>query len=101
MVSSMVAVLKAGGTYVPLDGEYPAERLRYMVKDSGVRVLVLTGREGGVKQEGTQGVEVVEYGKAVEAVAAEEEGGRLWSSNPGSKRDRRQAAYVMEGSGSP
>ncbi|HEX7772879.1 MAG TPA: amino acid adenylation domain-containing protein, partial [Pyrinomonadaceae bacterium] len=44
MVVSILAVLKAGGVYVPLDREYPAERLNFMCSDAGV-ALVLTKRE--------------------------------------------------------
>ncbi len=40
MVVALLGVLKAGGAYVPLDPHYPAERLRYMVRDAGVAVLV-------------------------------------------------------------
>ncbi|HEX2207374.1 MAG TPA: non-ribosomal peptide synthase/polyketide synthase [Longimicrobium sp.] len=40
LIISILAVLKAGGCYVPLDPEYPAERLRMMLADAGVRVLV-------------------------------------------------------------
>ena len=37
---ALLGVLKAGGVYVPLDAEYPEERLRYLAKDSGVAVVV-------------------------------------------------------------
>ncbi|MDV9034465.1 amino acid adenylation domain-containing protein [Pseudomonas sp. RAC1] len=40
MVVGVLAVLKAGGTYVPLDPEYPAERLSYMMQDSGLHLLL-------------------------------------------------------------
>ena len=40
MVIAVLAVLKAGGAYVPLDPTFPVERLRYMVEDSGAKVLV-------------------------------------------------------------
>ena len=38
---AMLALLKAGASYVPLDPEYPRQRLEYMIQDSGVE-LVLT-----------------------------------------------------------
>ncbi|MFD3838109.1 amino acid adenylation domain-containing protein [Streptomyces sp. NPDC058642] len=34
LVVALLAVLKAGGAYLPLDAGYPAERLAYMVEDS-------------------------------------------------------------------
>ena len=43
MVAGIVGILKAGGVYVPLDPGYPQERLRWVVEDAGVGV-VLTQR---------------------------------------------------------
>ena len=37
---AMLAVLKAGGCYVPLDPSAPPERLAFMLQDSGARVLL-------------------------------------------------------------
>jgi amino acid adenylation domain-containing protein len=36
MIIGLLAILKAGGAYVPLDPTYPADRLAYMIEDSGV-----------------------------------------------------------------
>ncbi|HKE48127.1 MAG TPA: amino acid adenylation domain-containing protein [Rhodanobacteraceae bacterium] len=41
MLVAVVAVMKSGAAYVPLDPEFPAERLAHMVADSGLK-LVLT-----------------------------------------------------------
>jgi amino acid adenylation domain-containing protein/non-ribosomal peptide synthase protein (TIGR01720 family) len=43
MVLAMLATLKAGGAYVPIDPAYPTERVRFMVEDSGIAVLLTKG----------------------------------------------------------
>ncbi len=40
----LIAILKAGGAYLPLDPGYPAERLRFMLEDSGATVLLAQRR---------------------------------------------------------
>jgi amino acid adenylation domain-containing protein len=40
MIIGLLAILKAGGGYVPLDPEYPPDRLSYMMEDSGIRLLL-------------------------------------------------------------
>lgn len=44
MAVAVLAVLKAGGAYVPLDPAYPAERLRLMLEDADIRVLLTDER---------------------------------------------------------
>ena len=44
MVLAMVGILKAGGAYVPIDPAYPPGRLRFMVEESGIAVLLTQGR---------------------------------------------------------
>jgi amino acid adenylation domain-containing protein len=40
MVVSLLAILKAGAAYVPLDPVYPRRRLSFMLEDSGAKVLI-------------------------------------------------------------
>lgn len=40
MMVSLLAIHKAGCAYVPLDPVYPADRLAYMVEDSGLKLLI-------------------------------------------------------------
>ncbi|HSG40608.1 MAG TPA: amino acid adenylation domain-containing protein, partial [Thermoanaerobaculia bacterium] len=48
MVAAILGVLKAGAAYVPLDPEYPAERLAFMVEDSGVAVTLTEESLAGI-----------------------------------------------------
>ncbi|WP_339371046.1 amino acid adenylation domain-containing protein [Paenibacillus elgii] len=41
MVVGMLAVLKAGGAYMPIDPGYPEDRIKYMLQDSGAKVLLV------------------------------------------------------------
>ncbi|MEM7350068.1 MAG: amino acid adenylation domain-containing protein [Acidobacteriota bacterium] len=40
LMVALFGVLKAGGAYLPLDPDYPEDRLRFMLRDSGARVLI-------------------------------------------------------------
>jgi amino acid adenylation domain-containing protein len=39
-IISMFAVLKAGGVYVPLDPQAPVDRIGYIIRNCGIRVLI-------------------------------------------------------------
>ena len=40
MIVSILAVLKSGGAYVPIDPEYPYERIKYILKDTKSNILL-------------------------------------------------------------
>ncbi|HEX8273217.1 MAG TPA: amino acid adenylation domain-containing protein, partial [Longimicrobiaceae bacterium] len=93
MVVALLGVLKAGGAYVPLDPAYPAERLAYMLADSGVRVL-LTGAAVRGALAVPEGVEVVDVAGAEAELAGEAE------ESPDSGVAPANLAYVIYTSGS-
>ncbi|MDQ8732874.1 amino acid adenylation domain-containing protein, partial [Bradyrhizobium sp. LHD-71] len=55
MMVALLAVTKAGGAYLPLDPDYPSERLAHMLRDSGARLVLTQGtlrdRFAGVLKE--------------------------------------------------
>ncbi len=40
MIIGILAILKAGGAYLPIDPEYPKERIEYMIEDSKLNILL-------------------------------------------------------------
>ena len=44
MVIGALAILRSGAAYVPIDPTYPAERMRYIIEDSGVAMILATPR---------------------------------------------------------
>ncbi|HET9227118.1 MAG TPA: AMP-binding protein, partial [Thermoanaerobaculia bacterium] len=46
LVVAMLAVLKAGGAWLPLDPSYPPERMRGILEDSGASLLEIEDAEG-------------------------------------------------------
>lgn len=92
MVVGLLAILKAGGAYVPLDPTYPAERLAFMLEDSGSKVLLTQERLTGVLP--ADGVRVVCVDRDWPAIAEEE------MTNPESGVEPRNLAYAIYTSGS-
>ncbi|MFL5385967.1 MAG: amino acid adenylation domain-containing protein, partial [Longimicrobiaceae bacterium] len=93
MIAGALAILKAGGAYVPIDPAYPAERLRYLLDDAGVRVVVapLAASAEGLPLEG---VDVVALDAEAEAIASQS------PEDPGVEVGADNLAYVIYTSGS-
>ncbi|HEX6910892.1 MAG TPA: non-ribosomal peptide synthetase, partial [Longimicrobium sp.] len=88
-----LAVLKAGGAYLPLDAAYPAERLRYMLADSGAR-LVVSGRGLPAGLDAADGPALVDLRAEAGAIDAHPE------TPPRVAARTEQLAYVIYTSGS-
>jgi amino acid adenylation domain-containing protein len=62
MIVAILAILKAGGAYLPIDPDYPEERIKYMLKDSSARILV------SVLSEVSEVSEVSEISEGIEII---------------------------------
>ncbi|HEX6912007.1 MAG TPA: amino acid adenylation domain-containing protein, partial [Longimicrobium sp.] len=69
LVVALLAVLKAGAAYVPLDPAYPHERLAYMRRDADV-ALVLVDGEAPAWAQGARVVSLAAERSAVDALPA-------------------------------
>ncbi|MFG3497629.1 amino acid adenylation domain-containing protein [Streptomyces sp. NPDC047928] len=95
LVIALLAVMKAGAAYLPLDADHPQDRIAYMLSDAGARTIVTT-RDLSADLPDAPGVTHVlldEPSTAAECAA-------LDASDPGVAVALDQAAYVIYTSGS-
>ncbi len=93
MVEAVLGVMKAGAAYVPLDPLYPQARLRLMIEDSGMEVLL-----GDKEAAWTEGIGKLT--RVVDAQRQEREIAKEEASQPAVEICGEDAAYVIYTSGS-
>lgn len=71
MIVGILAILKAGGAYLPLDPNYPRERLAYMLEDSNAAVLLT--EQNLIAELGSQPAKIVCFARDSERIAHESE----------------------------
>ncbi|MCM3267859.1 non-ribosomal peptide synthetase [Paenibacillus elgii] len=94
-VAGLLGILKAGGAYVAIDPAYPAERIRAMIDDSGVEVLLLQPKLADAESESVSAVRHKLVLDGTWQSVAEES-----ADNPSVETDAGDLAYVMYTSGS-
>ncbi|MFG3288621.1 non-ribosomal peptide synthase/polyketide synthase [Streptomyces sp. NPDC048179] len=68
LMVALLGVLKSGAAYLPLDLDYPADRLAYMLADSGARTVVTTARDAARLPQ-ADGLDILHVEEAEEAEA--------------------------------
>ncbi|UUT36638.1 amino acid adenylation domain-containing protein [Microbacterium elymi] len=90
LLVGVLAVLRAGGGYVPLDPAFPRDRLDYMLEDSDTRVLLTeTGMQGDL-DTGDRSIVYVDRPRVASGA----------TDQPGVRPDPEDLAYVLYTSGS-
>ena len=92
MILGPMAIVKAGGIFVPLDPDYPPARLAFMVADAGISVLVT--RQDLIDRLPDHSSNVVLLDVQARAIEAQPGG------NPSRNGSAAQIAYVVYTSGS-
>ncbi len=93
MIIGMWGILKAGAAYVPIDPNYPAERIAYMLEDTNATV-VICNIESKPLLSAFPNIESVELGSTGTAISNQP------INNPDVKVSARNLAYVIYTSGS-
>ncbi|MFD7257553.1 amino acid adenylation domain-containing protein [Streptomyces sp. NPDC059874] len=95
LVVAVLAVLKSGAAYVPLDPDYPADRLAYMVEDARPALLVTRSDAGLPEGTGAHTQTLLLDEPATRAALAAEP-----DTDPGTALHPHHPAYVIYTSGS-
>ncbi|HEX7180735.1 MAG TPA: amino acid adenylation domain-containing protein [Thermoanaerobaculia bacterium] len=93
-VAAVLGVLKTGGAYVPLDPSHPAERLSFILEDTGAPLLLTESRLAGFLPVDRPGLRTVLLDAEEETLAA------LPAANPEAGAGPRNLAYAIYTSGS-
>ncbi|MGD1912590.1 MAG: condensation domain-containing protein, partial [Rivularia sp. (in: cyanobacteria)] len=91
MLVGLLGILKAGGTYIPLDPAFPEERLRFMVEDSGVDFLITDSKTSPLTP-----LLIKERGKESTTLLLDEEMGKE-STTPLLDKERGDKAQLYRG----
>jgi non-ribosomal peptide synthetase component F len=107
MVVGLLGVLKTGGAYLPLGLENPDERLRFIIEDTEVRVVITKEEQASRIEElscdvpkrpggnGTRGLEVISVDRRWEEISEETDEDRIAEAEGWPEK----LAYVMYTSG--
>ncbi|WP_339158297.1 amino acid adenylation domain-containing protein [Paenibacillus sp. FSL W8-0186] len=72
MIVAVLAVLKAGGAYLPIDHEYPADRIAYILEDSNAGLLLTKSRLLQAKDMLAPDMKVHITGRHIQAIDLED-----------------------------
>jgi non-ribosomal peptide synthetase component F len=100
MVISILAVLKAGAAYVPIDPEYPMDRIGYMLEDTKATLVLSSGNCITLLDLVKSNYKDLQNFEIVDCSSASISDKTNLKANPGLKINPDNLAYVIYTSGS-
>ncbi|TAE53210.1 MAG: amino acid adenylation domain-containing protein, partial [Nostocales cyanobacterium] len=92
MVIGLLGILKTGNAYVPLDPEYPQERLTAIIEDAEIEIIITNSKT--VKNLPENQAEIICYDQEIATIEKQKK------SNPKTQITAENLAYVIYTSGS-
>jgi amino acid adenylation domain-containing protein len=94
MVASLLGILKSGAAYVPLDPNYPRDRLTYMINDASILMIITDDANQAMVSSIAENVSILMVDPGVSGLYDTTEGTQLVSVPP------ECTAYIIYTSGS-
>lgn len=91
MLVALIAVMKSGAAYIPIDPHFPKDRIEYMLQDSAAKMLICSSGYSIKTSEGTQCI-------SIDTAISESQ--NYSSENPAINYNESDIAYLMYTSGS-
>ena len=93
MIIAVIGILKAGAVYVPIDPEYPEDRINYMLADTDAQIIVSSQKSIGKIQPGKLSV-IIEIDRQCDIIDMQPSGNLHTETRP------HHLAYILYTSGS-
>ena len=93
LMIAILAILKAGGTYLPLDPKHPQQRIETILNDAGATLVLTTGEQEKILEH-TKNITLLQVDILLRDIDATETGNPNVATNP------KSIAYIIYTSGS-
>jgi len=97
MLVGMLAIIKVGAAYVPIDPAYPTDRINYIFNDAQTKI-VLSNSDSQSLLDNRTAVEAILLDEEWETIAQES---KVWNNPPLSKEDLAYIIYTSGSTGNP
>ena len=105
MIMSIISILKAGCAYLPIDPDYPVDRIKYMVSNSGLQVILTDSSLTGICDQLNKEISFLDVKKDGGLPVGERKDTAVLPYPPGNEdttdqEDLKNLAYLIYTSGS-